>query len=233
VVPYIKDGYTPDPANYTAADPNGRGYPVFVDPFYALQGLTKLGPTPIDRVSPAKYGNTAATAERWFTFLDDDSFDYGGYPKLQRQGRYTWAYLIKRSKSSDASSTNLYVIAYSGRSVQTPVAEEAYAISTAQPSQVGDTSLVLQWTNGTQDRPTLKRGGWVLDTTYKASGYITAEPYKVMQLTDEPDGVDQNTGATVSQLRIEVQPPLRDAAVQQVVVLTNAVEVFERGNGKR
>lgn len=231
VVNAIKDGVAPAGSGYANSDPLGRGYPVFVDPYYAVQGYSKLGGSQIDRIAPA-FANTQSKAERWFTLLDDDTYDAGGYPLLRRGFRYTWAYLLKRSRSA-TDDTNLYVIAYNGRPIQTPIGEEAYTVGSGTASR-GGTSLVLQWAPGTQDRPALKRGGWLLDTTYTETaragttyGYINAEFYKVTDITEMADA------GGVSQLQIDVQPPLRDGNIKQMVVLTSAVEVFDRGNGVR
>ncbi|MBY0231423.1 MAG: prepilin-type N-terminal cleavage/methylation domain-containing protein [Gemmataceae bacterium] len=266
VTPYFAAGYTPP--GYAPADPLGRGYPVLVDPYYALSGYgtigTSSGSPGIPRVTP-KFVRTALgpliqrqDCERWFTFLDDLTFDPDGSPKvagaaLERQWKYTWSCLLKRFRAGDPQTTELTVVVYRGRPISQPVPEETYQVpgprlqpGYAEPN-VGDTSIVVRWPVAgpapftPQEKPALRRGAWVLDTTYKLRsqvggagyGYVHAEFYKVLQTSEEPGYYDPETQISYSQMRLDIQPPLRDANVSQLTVLEGAVEVFERGNGRK
>jgi hypothetical protein len=86
-------------------------------------------------------------------------------------------------------------------------------------------SLLITWQPG-QTPPDLRRGNWLLDSTFTTpngkNGYVNAKFYKVM----EAISTAPNT------LSVDVYPSIQDVTVNQVVVLTSAVEVFERGTGR-
>ncbi|NBO91611.1 MAG: hypothetical protein EBV06_04750 [Planctomycetia bacterium] len=238
------------PTGCLAANPNGPGYPVFVDPFYVHNavGVTTNNTNPttflvnptIPRVSPIYIRNCPVTGppdavrsdvlERFFAFRDDLTFLPTGYPKNERQGLYTWAYLLRRLISENENSLNMTVVVYSGRPIEAPTGEETYAVDQTVVPKAGDTSITINWVAG-QTRPTLRRGNWLLDTTYSTMvvggvsyGYVNAQFYRVMDVSDPGVG---------NQLNVEVQPPLQlrpNERTTQVTWLSSAVEVFERGN---
>ncbi len=230
------------PAGYAAPDPSGPGYPVLVDAYGVFGGLTANAGTntPVVRVSPKYITNIAPAQQqslaidRFFSLLDDLSFDPNGAPfdpngpppltvgALQRQGWYTWSYVLRRPQTSNSGSTNLTVIVYKQRPVQTPVVEQAYSL--AQPGNLGDTAFALTWA-APQPAAELRRGSWLMDTTYElkpGGGYAHAQFYRVMSAT--PSGTNA--------MQVEVLPPLRDANVQQMVFLDFAAEIFDRGTGR-
>ena len=246
VLPALGSNYTPpSPLGGATApgpsDPLGAGYPVFIDPHYNLAGAIAaktLGPSPnpqprdylaypnIRRVTPQKLlalANAPAiieARERLFCFNDDMGFSINGYPKEHSDGRYTWAYMLRRLQSGLPSSTEVTVIVYSGRPIELPQAEETYSVT---PEDT--TAVLLSWVAG-QEEPPLRKGHWLFDTTPNIRprggvnyGTVNAQFYRVMDVTQ----VNGNT------MRVEVQPPLRHTNVSQMMLLKGAIEVFERG----
>jgi len=241
VKPILEKTYTPPVPGALPPDPLGPGYPVFIDPHYNLAGAipeTTLGPAPnpqpvqylaypnIRRVTPQKLlalGNPAAileARERLFCFNDDMGFSVNGYPKEHSDGRYTWSYLVRRLQSSLPSSTEVTVVVYSGRPTEMPMAEEVYAVT---PEDT--TAVRLSWVPG-QEEPPLRKGHWLLDTTYEVRtrggvnyGSVHAQFYRVVDVAR----LSANT------LLVEVQPPLRHSNVSQMQLLKGAIEVFDRG----
>lgn len=207
-------------------DPLGPSFPVYVDPYYYL-GLTGAQQTNLSsnvrRVSPS-YVTSAAVpidaANRWFGMLDDLTFGINGYPKQERQGLFTWAYLLRRTQSINPESTELSVIVYNGRSIQVPIAETTYGVVAG--TSAGDTSLTVTWAAG-QDTPELGRGSWLLDVTPAASGKSVNACFYRVTVVSEPVG---------GQIQVEVQPPLKNAGLTQVVWLAGAIDVYEQGIGK-
>ncbi len=247
---------------YLSSDDNGPSYPVFVDPYFVQNGLLSTIGTAtansiaISRVTPSYILNdinngVVRPIDRWFSLLDDLTFDSNGVPTvslanpntaalqttglvtgpLNRQGYYTFAYLLRRLMTQQANTTQLTVIVYSNRAVQAPVAELTFALANA--GNVGDTSITLTWAAG-QQSPDLRRGNWLLDNSYennplktsavtgKTVGYAHAQCYKVM------DAII-NSGTTMT---VNIYPPLQDSQVTSMVVLDSATEVFDRGTGR-
>jgi hypothetical protein len=245
----LAPGYAPP--GFLPADSSGFSYPVFVDPYYANTYPTLAGPH-LARIAGARIG--AAGAERWCSFLDDLTFQSNGscenllgVASLERQWRYTWSWMFKRLRSGNPQTTECYVIVYSGRPIAVPQPEQAYSVFDPASVAVGDTGVVLQWVlndpNGVlpaQEKPAVRKGAWLFDATYRprqrggsAYGHVHASFYKVMEAAGETVYVDPKSGVTYGQVAIEVQPPLRDAEVSTLVTLPGAIEVFERGNGRR
>lgn len=257
---------TPDPADQAdPSHPNWPSYSVFVDPYYhtRLTGPAAANPaswlvtTPrrtVARVMPNYVRNypinttpapNATTITRddvfeyFFSLRDDLAFRPNGYPQTQRQGLFTWGYMLRRLHAGSPNSLEMQVIVYSGRPIEVPVAEPTYALATtptvAAAAAPGDTSFTLTWGAG-QERPDLKRGAWLYDSSYqrkvntavppvpRAWGYTNGCFYRVMDVID--------VGANL--LQIEVQPPLKVVqpgdTITQMTTLPGAVEVFERGN---
>jgi hypothetical protein len=276
--------YQTPPAGFTAADPSGPSYPIFVDPYFIKAGSpTTLGsvPTgytyassPILRVAPSWIQNllsNASTAQagadatdRWFSLLDDLTFKKNGEPlvnaagNLERQGYYTWAYLLRRQQTGQAATCELDVVVYSGRSVQVPVMERGYAALSPNGKNpptnplgypaYGETSVVLTWQQGDVE-PELRRGQWLLDASYQTHtiapnvtppgptyGAAAGHFYRVMEAVK----------LTQFSLQVEISPPLRDplpdlsgrgnggttTVAPWFIVMDSAVEVFERGIGR-
>jgi hypothetical protein len=242
-------------------DPLQEGYPVFIDPYFTVTpgagpciGGTDAGGNPrtaIVRVAPSFVPDQAA-CERWFNLTDDLTFTNTGLPAVSgpdpvRQGRYTYAYMLRQQQSQDPASANCTVIVYSGRLVNLPQPEPLIFDQThggpeprfsALPNK-GDTEINITWAAG-QEPPGISRNGWIYDVTYRPllprngprSG-VHGEFYRVVEAT--------LTGNT---MRIQIDPPLRHNYVNPVVgfppipagprfaILEHAVEVFDRGTSR-
>src|SRR5207249_11944556 len=84
-----------------------------------------------------------------------------GGGSVQREGRYSWAYMLRRPRSSDTSIVDLTVIVYSGRPVVFGQGETAYINVIFKT----DNNVVrVTWVKG-QEKPAVRAGGWILDAT--------------------------------------------------------------------
>jgi hypothetical protein len=169
---------------------------------------------------------------RWCTLLDDMTFDFDGpnagapnisnSGSIQRQGRYSWAWFCRMPQATQPSVVELCVLVFSGRSLNftgLDTMEQSYAAVFSPTDNVVSITLAPG-----QDRPFIRRGGWILDSTmldassqsYAPRGYF----YRVVSITDtSPTTFD-----------IEVQTPLRAVAQGQpgtIVIFENLVEVFD------
>jgi hypothetical protein len=209
-------------------------------------------------VASAPAGHNLATAIQWFSLLDDINFvkdgqyiglacqptivlsSHGGSAvaqpgNLQSEGRYTWAYLLRRPRSSEKSVVDVTVVVYSGRPTVFGQGENSYS-----PVTFDTTSNVVRvyWTAG-QQKPAVRTGGWILDATMVRSSpgvgpqgaQVVSDPhgffYRVVNITD---GVDSR-GPYVD---LELQTNPRAGTTQGVlVVLDGVVEVFDKGPGWR
>src|SRR5207244_1366857 len=122
------------PTGFAAADPNGPGYPIYVDPYYvALLGKTPLGQTAgtpgLARITPATC--FPGTPARWASLLDEIEFDTTGTPgaAVNRPATYTWAYMMRRTRSSSNVMVELTVVVYASRATQVGGGENTYAVS--------------------------------------------------------------------------------------------------------
>ena len=147
---------------------------------------------------------------------------------IPREGRYTWAYILRRGQANQVSSLPLdvTVVVYAGRGFPTstgPTVDGETVFAASFPN-VGGNTVDVTWPVGT-DRPRLRRGNWILDARMKPTpqGYL----YRVVAINE----LGPNA------LELEVQTPLggplRKSQVQGtdglIVVMDNVVEVFERG----
>jgi hypothetical protein len=221
-------------------------YPVYVDPFGVLNYGT-VQPTwaqwlagtqgTIQRstltalATPPPGQTTGLLTFQQFSSPDDILLGENGIPpnaptSVDRQRQYSWAWLVRRMRCSDATQLQLTVVVYSGRSLQTtadlnPGGETVYQGSFVQGSNVATVS----WTAG-QDPPAIRAGNWILDSTMTSNppstsflprGYF----YRVISVTD----IGNNT------VEVELQTKARDGVqgeVAQVIVLDNVAEVFEK-----
>ena len=256
---FIDPGLVDPQGNKILASADGPSYPVYVDPFGAASSLAlpctasghvKGGGIPRRSVSfvaapPHGSGKGFATAVERFTLLDDISFVKDGPStgmshlpgqQVQREGRYSWTYLLQRPRSSDPSVVNLTVVVYSGRGLQFNQGEIAYGPVAFDPT----TNLVsVAWGPGqaSSEKPAIRTGSWILDATMvkevpPGSGRFQPDPhgffYRVVNVTEKPN-----------QLDLELQTNPRKGTINGttpygvLVVLDNVVEVFEKGPGWR
>jgi type II secretory pathway pseudopilin PulG len=223
------------------------GFPVYVDPIGAnSSSVVPVTAAPgnllpgIPRVAPS-YASTTALSVRWFSLLDDLSFGkdngFEGLPyngtsssTVYRENRYSWAYLLKRPKSTVPSVVDMTVIVYAGRSLQYGGGETAYGnVNFSTTSK----SVDVSWSSSLgQEKPNIRAGSWILDATvYGDSKGATLAPsaffYRVANVTDN---------GTSLTLELDNYPKANtvDASnnpIGQLVVLDNVVEVFEKGTG--
>jgi Tfp pilus assembly protein PilV len=237
-------------ATTTGASPyDGPSYPVYVDPIGTLLGSSALpGLTgfQIPRLSVSTV-TTLKSAYLWFalqddiTFNTDDPFPGSAYllggTTLEREGRYTWAYLMRRPKYGVNSAVDVTVVVYSGRSPQLPLGETGFAPTPGATWTGGinfDPTTNVVNLPYTGSKPSVGKGTWILDATMVNDNY---EPdphgffYRVVGVTDGPG----------TSLNLELQTPPRmptqyvAAGVNHtygvLVIMDNVVEVFEKGVG--
>jgi hypothetical protein len=238
--PYPAPGNLPDRTGLPTPS-----YPVYVDPFGVLNygsvqpawGQWLAGtPGTIRRTTLTELANpppgqtTALMTFQQFSSPDDITLGDNGIPPappgVDRQRRYSWAYLVRRARCTDPTQLELTVVVYGGRSLQLsadliPDGETVYQGNFVQ----GSTVATLTWTAG-QEKPAVRAGNWILDATMTSSppstsfiprGYF----YRVISVTDLPG----NT------MELGLQTPARDGIqgeVAQAIVLENVVEVFEK-----
>ncbi len=190
---------------------------------------------------------------RWCTLQDDIYFADNGAPDLSggnipREGRYTYAYLVRRAAANSADlPLDLTVVVYSGAEPGpdvngNPTGEPQFNASfgvTNTPGVFSNRSILLTWAPLQQAPPKVRRGTWLLDarmtgvtangTPFVPQGYF----YRVTNVSDvSSDGF----------LEVEVQAPgggtlpigyyTTQQALQlqgTVIVMDNVSEVFARG----
>jgi hypothetical protein len=210
------------PSGYTV-DVNGPSFPVIVDPLGVINGYgTTLGAatgTPgISRCSVSYVGSSTSAAARWFSVLDDMVFGTAGVPastSLDRPGRYTWSYLVRRPRSSQTNIVDLWIVVYYNRSTGVVDGEHVFSASGTE----GERSLTLNWASGV--KPAVRRNTWILDVSYDAVNLVHGDFYRVV-------GATESGSTTVCELEV---PLKRAAATQQFVVMENVAEVFYKGSG--
>lgn len=173
------------------------------------------------------------------SLMDDMSFNFDGTPDLdndprttpttspaetgtalQRVGRYSWAYMFRRTRNKDFRfEVDVSVIVYSGRTFDVPTDERSYLGTTDW-----DSRLVNLAYSG--NRPSIKRGYWILDSTvFNSNGQPDPQArfYRVVNVDDATPGV----------LKLELQTPIAPSGPRTTprvfTVLDNVVEVFQVG----
>jgi hypothetical protein len=199
-----------------------------------------------------------------FSLLDDITFSDTGLPTdasggtgpsvaIERQGRYSWAYLFRRVRNfspSERKQVDLSVVVYSGRSIDVPTNENSfYGLSPQQPTSLtGSRSLLLAYSG--PNRPELRRGHWILDATiFDKSGSVFPQGrfYRVVgveegRLTEATDSLPPALIPVGSPtVAVELQtplafgpdpdpPPLPPKQNPRIfIVMSNVVEVFTIG----
>lgn len=211
-------------------------YPIFVDPWGVLAGspTTVGGQTPgIPRrsVSFVQGATTNPTptqqALRWFSLLDDIEFNENGLPKslggaVQRVNRYTWALILRRPRAPNTSIVEMAVVVYVNRP-QLPTTEPTYTNVNFDPTSK---EVRVSWNVATQERPPVRKGGWIMDATLVDSTTGLPSPrgycYRVVNVTES------TTNEVI--LELEEQPRVR-SNLGVLVVLEYATQVFDEGLG--
>jgi hypothetical protein len=162
-----------------------------------------------------------------FSLMDDMTFDLNGTPKgssaspntpVERQGRFSWAFLFRRSNNADRTAVDITTILYSGRSIDVASPVTAYAGFGAYASKL----LTLSYSGA---KPALRRGGWVLDATMgnDDSGKPTPQGifYRVVNVDDSTPG----------QVVLELQTQLLGGpsnSARTIVVMEKVIDVFTK-----
>lgn len=161
--------------------------------------------------------------DRWFTFLDDVTFTPGGAPDttpggVQRLGRYSWAYVVRRPNWRLTSVVELSVVVYAGRATQTAPGptESTYPTTGAKDSS----QVVMAFDPATQQPPPVRAGTWILDSSQNSSGAVQGYFYRVTGITESGP----------NQITLDLQTPLK-ADVSVAAVMEMVVEVLDRGTG--
>jgi Tfp pilus assembly protein PilV len=195
-------------------------------------------------LSPSNFG-TLQPILKQFSLMDDMTFNFAGTPDLdgdpstpdssltssqgvRRAGRYSWAYMFRRSNNADRTAVDITTILYSGRSIDVPSLETAYLGAGA----IGNKGLTLYYNPSTQTKPALRRGAWVLDATlWDANGNVAPQGifYRVVNVDDSVTG----------QIALELQTPLlggpsqplplaSGSPMRSIVVMERVIEVFTK-----
>jgi prepilin-type N-terminal cleavage/methylation domain-containing protein len=218
----VNTAFVTPPPGYTQPpdDETGPSWPVLVDPFGYLVNPTPIGASPVSpgiaRVRPV-YATTPSLAARWFGLTDDLTFAPDATPAggvVQRGGRYTWTYLLRRPRANTPSVVEMTIVVYSGRDTQTGTGEQVYSVVGVR----GESMLQLTYTTG-QGKPALRSKSWLLDVTYDTKTRRTRGAFLRVVNVEE---------AGPTSLTLELADHL-EGNVESVVVLENALEVFTRG----
>ncbi len=209
---------------------------------------------PNGRMNGQSGGLNTAEQARWCSMLDGitwirgDGVGKNAVPDISqgsviRDGRYTYAWLVRRPQWSSDSVMDMSVIVFSGRPALTtpPPGEVTLGVVTGTGTG-GSTSVTLTYA-GT--KPSIRSGGWILDVTPVSipipgapQGGPTLQvtygyPYRVVNATDT--GANQVTLELQTPIYPALNPPGTQNAGQAyqmslVTVLEYAVEVFNRGS---
>jgi hypothetical protein len=237
-------------AALATTNPGGPSWPVLVDPIgwrsFGGAASSPLASTSVVRcsvsfISSAPASNQDALCLRWFSILDDINFSNLGSAinngLIERDIRYSWAYLCQAPNSSDLSVVNLTTIAFNRRPLSLSNAtlsppETSYSATFDMTRNV---VTVNYGASGTL--PNLRVGEWIMDAT-QAGNSAHAYFYRVVSIDDQ--------GSSLG-VEYEVQQPLRmfpgggeavawtstnTSNAGTVIVLEGVAEVFERGTGR-
>jgi prepilin-type N-terminal cleavage/methylation domain-containing protein len=147
---------------------------------------------------------------------------------VQRDGRYSTAWMIRRPQTALDSQAQMTVIVYSGRGVTTPSAETVISNQAGPNVQFvqNSTEVLVDW-GVLGSKPKLRKGNWILDATMANTLTNAPEPhgyfYRIIGVTD--------LGGTQMSLEIQ-QPAIASVATANkaglLIMMDNVAEVFER-----
>jgi hypothetical protein len=180
---------------------------VYVDPYGFQQGLTVLGITTIPRVAPS-FALTPQLADRFFTLPDDITFLDAGVPDtssgfIDRGRHYSYAYLLRQLPMSNL--VQLFVVVYNSRPTGVVALETTDVAATVTSTNSIQLSLAAT---------TIKRGGWILDTT--------GNFYRVTNIVE---------GGTPMLETQQSFPATAVGTTVPIVIMDYVAEVFDKGTG--
>jgi hypothetical protein len=184
-----------------------------------------------------------------FSLMDDMTFNFNGNPDLDgdptsadlppagtarpvsRQGRYSWAYMFRRSNNADRTAVDISTILYSGRSLDIASQETPFAATVSFPTPTpGTTASTKQIAIAyTTTKPAIRRGGWILDATMSDITGKQPLPQGIFYRVVNVD--DSTAGAVVLELQTPIMgdpygAPQRQPTQRTIVVLDRVVDVF-------
>ncbi len=254
--------YNPKPG-LTQTDVEKKSFPVFVDPvgFYTAAGLASqdsVGNIPLANTNfllrRTRVSYTPAPGVevyKWFTFQDDIIFDKEGNakitgvgPLIERDVRYSLAYLLQRPRTADPAVVECAVVVYDSRPVglsgNLDLAEYPYyqvtPVAKAPEVAFDPAANLVRIRYGIENLPAaappIRSGDWVLDVSV-IGGDPHAYFYRVAGVTEASDAVS-------AYVDLETQQPLRgfgNVAVDstsgaRLLFLEGVAEVFEHRLGK-
>jgi len=222
----------------------GASYPVFIDPsgYLTASGtgsmswLAANSALRIPRVSVNFVQMSQNNALAWFSFLDEITFNklalpdltLVGSPYLERDIRYSWAFLCQRPAASNTSVVNLTTVIYNRRplSLSGNVSLSEYAYGGANTIfDLTRNVVTVDFTGGTL--PPVRPGEWILDATLDTNNVPHGYFYRVVSINQ--------VGLTTVELEVQTPfrafPPNTTTMAGIVIVLEGVAEVFERGPG--
>jgi hypothetical protein len=199
-------------------------------------------------------------AARWCSMLDGitwvrgdnvgnnavpDTSSTGGL-NIIRDGRYQWAWLLRRPLWSSDAVIDMSVVIFSGRPANTAPPDGEVTCTVPLGGAGGSNSLTIDYTG--KPKPSIRSGGWILDVTPVAITIPNAPPGgpTLQVVYGYPYRVVNATDSGANQVTLELQTPIYPAfypvgsqnygtgqtsyQMSLVTILENAVEVFDRGS---
>lgn len=250
---------------------NYPGYPVYVDPFGTrMSGSGWVGnpASSIQRTSvsfvpagPPPPGNLDPLY-RWFSFTDDVTFGDTGVPNpggnlLEREGRYTWAYLCRLVKLPTQQTLaqltpadltiDTTIVVYDKRSIVPGTngleGEKTYNAVYPSQSNIGSMArnqVILNQTTGLDWPPPVRKGSWIFDPTIRIGVVPGYPPNPNPQPGDPGVYIDVHaffyrvvsvTPIDATSVSLELQTNVRPTytAGATAILMEGVAEVFERG----
>jgi len=141
----------------------------------------------------------------------------------ERTRQYSVAFLVKRPRNNVRTAVELTVVVYFRRSMEVP-SDEKWVSGTG-------TGTVLTFSY-TGEKPSVRRGGWLLDATMENAGtWVNAQGH-YYHVADVLEDVPPS-GATQGRLTVQLERPLRSLlnanTPRMIVVPDRVLEVFEKG----
>jgi type II secretory pathway pseudopilin PulG len=226
----------------------------------AARGLVARAPTSFVSRRPIQFFNIETDlVHKWFALTDDFVFDSdeatGGQPTnfnpagnprvIRRDTRYSWAYLVQRPRSADASVATLSVVVFNKRPLSLTnslaLAESAYpAIYRPRTN-----TITITWSGAAP--PNVGQGDWLLDCTViqrpaPAGGQPSASAhgyfYRVVGITQtSPNSADYEVQQPIRGFNPpppswgtpQPNQPLPTSGPGTVMVIEGIADVYERG----
>jgi hypothetical protein len=224
---------------------DGPSYPVLVDPFGALAptvgaqqfvtGGFVVGSFAVPRVS-VKWLPAPSTSSifRFFTLMDDIMFTEDGIAdttttgEINREGDFSWAYLLRRPRVTVQSVVEMSIVVYNKRSLSLNpgLNPSEFPFTAAFDNSAG--TVTVSWNPATgQAAPLIRPNGWILDASI-VNGRPHGFFYRVTGVTD--------LGNNSLELQVAGNNPFKDfpkggAGAGVVIIMEGVAEVIEVGTG--